>query len=546
MNEEDISRRSDWYDTSCADGFPNLVCTITARRRAPPSHTTDTSPTRRRPPPRKRRRPTAAPRRGRAGVRAVAIGLICLVVIAASSLIFTQDRAAEPTPPAEQTAPSQPGGFDDYRISSTTTTTPPTPSPGENDIPRAELEPDVRLTTAPVPDETEELTLRELYERCIPSVVGITAMVPDGSGYFWGTGIILTEDGYIVTNTHILDGTDSVTVTLWDDRELEAKLVGADNVSDLAVLKVEAEGLTPAEFCGTAVSVGDAVAALGNPLGEELRGTLTDGIISAINRDVSYNSHSMTLLQTNAAINEGNSGGPLLNMYGQVVGITNMKMMGTSAYSAIEGIGFAIPTSTIQEVVNQLLRNGRVTGRAAIGVTIGPIPEDAAAAYSLPDGLYVVSVAEGSDAAGQGPGGGRRYHRHRRPGRHHHRPGGRDHRRARGGRHHHHDGLPQRRDLRRGGRAGGDQRHLLILLTPFPYIFPSLKQTTGPKGRLFVFYSQFRLSGQVPAYLGFYLRGEHHRRAHLAVDLQIAPRGGDIDLPVAGVEPGVEAVFTLE
>lgn len=402
MNEEDISRRSDWYDTSCADGFPNWFAP--SRPAGAHPHPTPQIPPQRAGghPPESGAAPTAAPRRGRAGVRAVAIGLICLVVIAASSLIFTQDRAAEPTPPAEQTAPSQPGGFDDYRdffdhyydASNTIT--------GENDIPRAELEPDVRLTTAPVPDETEELTLRELYERCIPSVVGITAMVPDGSGYFWGTGIILTEDGYIVTNTHILDGTDSVTVTLWDDRELEAKLVGADNVSDLAVLKVEAEGLTPAEFCGTAVSVGDAVAALGNPLGEELRGTLTDGIISAINRDVSYNSHSMTLLQTNAAINEGNSGGPLLNMYGQVVGITNMKMMGSSAYSAIEGIGFAIPTSTIQEVVNQLLRNGRVTGRAAIGVTIGPIPEDAAAAYSLPDGLYVVSVAEGSDAAAKG------------------------------------------------------------------------------------------------------------------------------------------------
>ena len=402
MNEEDISRRSDWYDTSCADGFPNWFAP--SRPAGAHPHPTPQIPPQRAGghPPESGAAPTAAPRRGRAGVRAVAIGLICLVVIAASSLIFTQDRAAEPTPPAEQTAPSQPGGFDDYRdffdhyydASNTIT--------GENDIPRAELEPDVRLTTAPVPDETEELTLRELYERCIPSVVGITAMVPDGSGYFWGTGIILTEDGYIVTNTHILDGTDSVTVTLWDDRELEAKLVGADNVSDLAVLKVEAEGLTPAEFCGTAVSVGDAVAALGNPLGEELRGTLTDGIISAINRDVSYNSHSMTLLQTNAAINEGNSGGPLFNMYGQVVGITNMKMMGTSAYSAIEGIGFAIPTSTIQEVVNQLLRNGRVTGRAAIGVTIGPIPEDAAAAYSLPDGLYVVSVAEGSDAAAKG------------------------------------------------------------------------------------------------------------------------------------------------
>ena len=402
MNEEDISRRSDWYDTSCADGFPNWFAP--SRPAGAHPHPTPQIPPQRAGghPPESGAAPTAAPRRGRAGVRAVAIGLICLVVIAASSLIFTQDRAAEPTPPAEQTAPSQPGGFDDYRdffdhyydASNTIT--------GENDIPRAELEPDVRLTTAPVPDETEELTLRELYERCIPSVVGITAMVPDGSGYFWGTGLILTEDGYIVTNTHILDGTDSVTVTLWDDRELEAKLVGADNVSDLAVLKVEAEGLTPAEFCGTSVSIGDRVAALGNPLGMELRGTLTDGIVSAINRDVSYNSHSMTLLQTNAAINEGNSGGPLLNMYGQVVGITNMKMMGTSAYSAIEGIGFAIPTSTIQEVVNQLLRNGRVTGRAAIGVTIGPIPEDAAAAYSLPDGLYVVSVAEGSDAAAKG------------------------------------------------------------------------------------------------------------------------------------------------
>ena len=189
----------------------------------------------------------------------------------------------------------------------------------------------------------------------------------------------------------------------------------------------------------------------------------------------------MTLLQTNAAINEGNSGGPLLNMYGQVVGITNMKMMGTSAYSAIEGIGFAIPTSTIQEVVNQLLRNGRVTGRAAIGVTIGPIPEDAAAAYSLPDGLYVVSVAEGSDAAAKGLAEG-------------------DVITAIDG-----QGVAttaQVGEIIAGLEVGDtitmtvyrngetfdvevalveDQRHLLILLTPFPYIFPSLKQTTGPK-----------------------------------------------------------------
>src|SRR5699024_4766815 len=149
MNEEDISRRSDWYDTSCADGFPNWFAP--SRPAGAHPHPTPQIPPQRAGghPPESGAAPTAAPRRGRAGVRAVAIGLICLVVIAASSLIFTQDRAAEPTPPAEQTAPSQPGGFDDYRdffdhyydASNTIT--------GENDIPRAELEPDVRLTTAP-------------------------------------------------------------------------------------------------------------------------------------------------------------------------------------------------------------------------------------------------------------------------------------------------------------------------------------------------------------------------------------------------------------
>ena len=118
----------------------------------------------------------------------------------------------------------------------------------------------------PVPEPSEELTLHEIYEKCAPSVVAIAATVPDSTGYFWGTGIVLTEDGYVVTNTHVLDGTDSVVVTLWDDSEYEAKLVGADNVSDIAVLKIEAEGLTPAEFCGTSVSIGDRVAALGNPL----------------------------------------------------------------------------------------------------------------------------------------------------------------------------------------------------------------------------------------------------------------------------------------
>ena len=402
MNEEDISRRSEWYDTAYDGGPPNWFAPSRPAGAYP--HPTPQIPPQRAGghPPENGAGQKPAPR-GRSSIRAVAVCVICLVVIVASSLIFTQDRSESAVlPTAGAAEPSAPGGYDDFREFFDNCYDASNTISGENDIPRAELAPGVTLTTEPVPDPSEELTLQEIYTNCAPSVVGITATVPDETGYYWGTGIIMTEDGYIVTNTHILDGTSAVTVTLWDDRQFEAKLVGADNVSDISVLKIEAEGLTPAEFCGTAVSVGDRVAALGNPLGEELRGTLTDGIISAINRDVSYNSHSMTLLQTNAAINEGNSGGPLLNMYGQVVGITNMKMMSNSIYSSIEGIGFAIPTSTIQEVVNQLLRNGRVTGRAAIGVTIGPIPQDAAEAYSLPSGLYVVSVAEGSDAAAKG------------------------------------------------------------------------------------------------------------------------------------------------
>ena len=146
------------------------------------------------------------------------------------------------------------------------------------------------------------------------------------------------------------------------------------------------------------------MAAIGNPLGEEFRLTLTDGIISAIERGMNYKGHSMNLLQTNTAINEGNSGGPLFNMYGQVIGITNMKMM--SAYSSIEGIGFAIPSSNVVKLVNIIVREGSVTGRPSIGITVGAIPDEARERYGdkLPPsgGLYISAISEGSDAAEKG------------------------------------------------------------------------------------------------------------------------------------------------
>ena len=251
----------------------------------------------------------------------------------------------------------------------------------------------------------EELSLQELYRRCSKSIVAISGYMDGKSGYNWGTGVILSEDGLILTNTHVIADCDRATVTLPDDSVCEAKLVGADSISDIAVLKIEAKGLTPAVFGDSSVlEVGDSVAAIGNPLGEEFRLTLTRGIISAIERGISYKGHSMSLLQTDTAINEGNSGGPLLNMYGQVIGITNMKMM--SSYSSIEGIGFAIPSATVVRIINVIVKEGAVVGRTSIGITVGVIPDEAREKWpdKMPEegGLYISAVAEGSDALAKG------------------------------------------------------------------------------------------------------------------------------------------------
>ena len=268
----------------------------------------------------------------------------------------------------------------------------------ESNIPRIQLDKQFGLV---LEKKGEELSLQELYEMCAPSITAIYGYVDDTEGYYWGTGVVLSEDGLILTNAHVIGDCDSAVVMLADDSEYEAKLVGADTISDIAVLKIEAEGLTPAHFGESSdLKVGERVAAIGNPLGESFRSTLTDGIISAIERGISLNGHSMTLLQTNAAINEGNSGGALFNMSGQVVGITNMKM--SSGYSSIEGIGFAIPSSTVRGVVDSLVEYGEVRGRPSLGLVIGGIPEYAAEHYELPEGLYVAEVRENSDAYRQG------------------------------------------------------------------------------------------------------------------------------------------------
>ena len=191
------------------------------------------------------------------------------------------------------------------------------------------------------------LSLQEIYAKNIDSVVSITCSRRNGSST--GTGVIFSDQGYIVTNYHVIEDARSMTVLLTDERQFDAVLVGADSVSDLAVIYVEAADLIPAEFGdSTAMRVGDSVAAIGDPLGSEFRGTLTNGIVSAINRDVSVGGRTMTLIQTNAAINSGNSGGPLINCYGQVIGINTLKIGDNASSAGVEGLGFAIPSATVK------------------------------------------------------------------------------------------------------------------------------------------------------------------------------------------------------
>lgn len=250
------------------------------------------------------------------------------------------------------------------------------------------------------------LSLQEIYERNFPSTVSISCVLTNGSTN-GGSGVILSEDGYLVTNAHVVSGASSMIVRLSDNREYAASLVGMDDVSDLAVLKIQAEGLSAAQFGDSgALRVGDSVCAIGDPLGIEFRGTFTDGIISAINRDVVMDGRVMNLIQTNAALNSGSSGGPLINCYGQVVGINVMKIGTFTNAAGVEGLGFAIPSSTVKEVVEQLLSQGYVSGRPTLGIHGELLSSFYQHYYQLPAGLYVNSVDAGSPAerAGIGPG----------------------------------------------------------------------------------------------------------------------------------------------
>ena len=264
-----------------------------------------------------------------------------------------------------------------------------------------------------VPMEEGAMTPKMIYQNYASSVVAISATVQSVSyggqtrqGTSTGSGFILTDNGYVVTNYHVIEGATSVKVVMGTEEEYDAEVIGYDSLNDVAVLKIDAENL-PAVKLGSSdeLCIGDMVVAIGNPLGS-LTATLTVGYVSGKDRQVATDSKSViNMIQTDAAINSGNSGGPLFNMYGEVVGITSAKYSGTTSSGAsIEGISFAIPIDDVMSIIGDLRDFGYVTG-AYLGVTVQDTDSAAASLYGLPTGAYVVTVVEkgSADRAGIQP-----------------------------------------------------------------------------------------------------------------------------------------------
>lgn len=248
------------------------------------------------------------------------------------------------------------------------------------------------------------LDVSGIVEQLRPSVVEIsTESVTSGNSIFGqyisqgaGSGVILSEDGYIVTNNHVVQGADSIAVKTMDGQEFKAELVGLDPATDIAVIKVDAQGLKPATVGSSdTLKVGEAAIAIGNPLGS-LGGTVTTGIISAVGREITIDNETMTLIQTDAAINPGNSGGGLFNVNGELIGIVNAKQADTG----IEGLGFAIPISDVTSVIDDLEKHGKVTSRPLLNVSLQEVTEPSYYGQNrqLEPGVYVVQIVEGGTA----------------------------------------------------------------------------------------------------------------------------------------------------
>ena len=259
-------------------------------------------------------------------------------------------------------------------------------------------------------DTSKEMTAAEVYAANVNSTVGITTSITTN---YWGyqttaaasgSGFILTADGYILTNYHVIENSNSVKVTMYDGASYDATIVGYDESNDIAVLKIDATGLTPVVLGDSdELNVGDSVVAIGNPLGE-LTFSLTAGMVSALNREVTFsNGLRMSLIQTDAAINSGNSGGALFNMYGEVVGITNAKYGSSSSSSgtaSIDNIGFAIPIDDVRSIVESIIENGYIV-KPYVGVSVTNVSSESQQ-LGLPQGAAVAEVVADSPAEASG------------------------------------------------------------------------------------------------------------------------------------------------
>ncbi|MCX7710813.1 MAG: trypsin-like peptidase domain-containing protein [Clostridia bacterium] len=254
----------------------------------------------------------------------------------------------------------------------------------------------------------------EIAKKVGPSIVGIRMTVANSYGRFFGddlgeskaegSGVIITADGYIMTNYHVVEYADpknraskntTLEVFLPDKRQVKAKFIGGDSKNDLAVIKVDLTGLPAAELGDSSkLEVGEQAVAIGNPLGMEFAGSVTVGVVSALNRKVEADDKVLNLIQTDAAINPGNSGGALVNSQGQVIGINTIKI----SVAGVEGLGFAIPMNDAKPIVDQLIMFGYVKGRPVVGITGRDISEVLARQYSVPQGIYITEIGAGSGA----------------------------------------------------------------------------------------------------------------------------------------------------
>lgn len=260
------------------------------------------------------------------------------------------------------------------------------------DVPTTQEDPSLNVQT-----DAAELTLQELYQKAMPSVAVVTAQIAGET--VTGTAVVLTRDGYLLVNAHTVSGASKLRVTLTSGSELTASFVGMDEVSDLAVLKVAADGLTPAEIGdSSALVAGDSLVAICAPFGNELSATMVEGILSAVSKDVTLAGVPVTIFQTNLSLASKETGGVLFNHAGQLVAIGLHEIAGFVSFESAEGIGFALPISEANGIVNDLISYGCVGGRASLGVEITELTEPQRIYWDLPKGVLISSISTDSNA----------------------------------------------------------------------------------------------------------------------------------------------------